>query len=286
MKFTYCGTGAATWAKTGDTINSRCDVIGAGTQNAGLVAGGFPTCIATEEYNGSTWATGGNMTCTRDMFAGGSGTQNAALAIGGRCAGATSEEYNGSTWSSIAPGIGSQYGRTQGTGTQNATVAFTAPLNVPGQSKEYNGSTWSAATATPTLVGNRSTGITGTQNAAIGAGGGPQGSLCTATYNGTTWSLSPAALNKRRCDGSMGGSQNSAVITGGVGFAQNNGWTEKWNGVTWSTETFLPLTIANPTNIHEGQASNDSSSQSMFINDQRCTYELTKALGVQICEIL
>jgi hypothetical protein len=53
---------------------------------------------ATEEYNGSTWTTGGTMNTARYQL-GGTGTQTAALAFGGRdpVSNAT-EEYDGSSW--------------------------------------------------------------------------------------------------------------------------------------------------------------------------------------------
>jgi hypothetical protein len=62
---------------------------------------------ATEEYNGTSWTSGGSLVTARDQLAG-AGTQTAALAFGGYDGtvntGAT-EEYNGSTWTSNPTGL-------------------------------------------------------------------------------------------------------------------------------------------------------------------------------------
>ena len=63
----------------------RC---GAGTQTAGLSAGGRsgPTTFlnATYEYDGSSWTSGGNLSAGRGGIAGGcNATQTAAIAFGG-----------------------------------------------------------------------------------------------------------------------------------------------------------------------------------------------------------
>ena len=67
------------------------------------MAGGFTGAqqSATEEYNGSSWSSGGNLIQSRNGLAG-SGTQNATLVNGGSTPTIVSctEEYNGSSWSS------------------------------------------------------------------------------------------------------------------------------------------------------------------------------------------
>jgi hypothetical protein len=81
----------------GGSLNTaRRQLAGCGTQTAGLAFGGYDTAVtgATEEYDGSTWTTGGSL--KQQEFLGGAGTQTAALAFGGTptLTGAT-EEYDG-----------------------------------------------------------------------------------------------------------------------------------------------------------------------------------------------
>jgi hypothetical protein len=79
-------------------------LAGAGTQTAGLAFGGEPTTGATEEYDGSTWASNPNSMGTARHYLASAGTQTAALAFGGYppITGAT-EEYNGTSWTT-SPG--------------------------------------------------------------------------------------------------------------------------------------------------------------------------------------
>jgi hypothetical protein len=71
--------------------------------------GGQPAnTAATEEYDGTSWATSPGSLNTARSELGGTGIQTAGLALGGNsgapvsCSGAT-EEYNGATWTSVAP---------------------------------------------------------------------------------------------------------------------------------------------------------------------------------------
>jgi hypothetical protein len=77
-------------------IVARQYIAGAGTQNAGLAAGGYtPTFVAcTEEYNGTSWSAGGALIIARVPL--GAGTQGAAFVAGGFTTVAVSctEEYN------------------------------------------------------------------------------------------------------------------------------------------------------------------------------------------------
>ena len=63
---------------------ARRGPIPAGTQTAALGGGGYTnTNVAiTEEYDGTSWAAGGNMGTAR-KFAAGAGTQTAGLGFGG-----------------------------------------------------------------------------------------------------------------------------------------------------------------------------------------------------------
>ena len=78
----YNGT---SWSAGGALAIARYRLAGAGTQNAGLVAGGesFVGYLAcTEEYNGTSWSAGGALIVGRYALAG-AGTQGAGLVVGG-----------------------------------------------------------------------------------------------------------------------------------------------------------------------------------------------------------
>jgi hypothetical protein len=76
----------AGWSSGGNMDTARNDLAGAGTQTAALAFGGIlvhANTAATEEYDGSTWATSpGSLNTARRSLAG-AGTQTAGLAFGG-----------------------------------------------------------------------------------------------------------------------------------------------------------------------------------------------------------
>ena len=78
----------------------------AGSQNAGLIFGGAAPVVATEEWNGHSWYSGGDLNVGRTARSG-AGTQNAAIAGTGICApaAAPTELYNGTTWSVGPTGV-------------------------------------------------------------------------------------------------------------------------------------------------------------------------------------
>ena len=63
----YSTLGASTWSAGGALIIARRSVAGAGTQNAGLAAGGLgnSSVACTEEYDGSSWTAGGALITAR-----------------------------------------------------------------------------------------------------------------------------------------------------------------------------------------------------------------------------
>jgi hypothetical protein len=160
---------------------------GMGTQNAALTGGGStPSAVScTEEYNGSTWSSGGNLITAR-TYLGGAGTQNAGVVFGGSGKTCT-EEYNGSSWSASGALL---IGRCMGGGTgdtQDAAVAisgYVAPtfyLNV----ERYNGIAWS--TEIGILHPRWTGGSAGSQTSALYFGGStPSVSSHTEEFNCNT----------------------------------------------------------------------------------------------------
>ena len=99
-----------TWSAGGSLNTARAYSSGAGTQSAGLAAGGDTTpganSNAAELYNGIAWTSTGNLNTARETIAG-TGTQTAAVFFGGYTgppspAGDSNatEKFNGTTWTS------------------------------------------------------------------------------------------------------------------------------------------------------------------------------------------
>ena len=153
------------------------DVGAGGSQTAAFGAGGNPVTDATEEYDGSSWTSGGNIPVATRSLAG-AGTVTAGLAFGGYSPSTSPEytsatnEYNGSSWTA---GGSLNTGRDQigGTGaSQNAAIAFAGGPNGPGVStatEGYDGTSWSTR---PNMATARKTcGSAGTNTLALAFGG-------------------------------------------------------------------------------------------------------------------
>ena len=154
------------WTVGGNLNVSRLKLAGTGTQTAGLGFGGYSfeefdpndgeyLSSTTEEYDGSTWTAGGNLS-TKRQYVVGAGTQTSALGFGGQIDSYTyiqtneTEEYDGSAWTA-GGNLGSVRYEHAGAGTQTAGLAFGGSTyvnsnNVYGISdtEEYDGSSWTA----------------------------------------------------------------------------------------------------------------------------------------------
>ena len=204
--------GTVGWTAGGNLITSINQGNGGGTVNAAYTYGGTtgtgnPAVACTQEYNGSTWATGGALsTAYRLLFRGCVGTQNAGLSVFGFSAPNNTSctmEYNGTAWS--AGGSGAISVRNGATfGTQNSAAAAggftTAEVTC---TQEYNGTSWSGG---GNLIGARQSnnGAGTSQNTGWSTGGGPGPVTCTETYNGTSWSTSGALTAARQLGGTSG----------------------------------------------------------------------------------
>jgi hypothetical protein len=130
----------------------------------------------TEEYDGTSWTSGGSLNSKKTLA--GCGTQTAALAFGGSTGSITgaTEEYNGSTW---ATSNALNTARQQlSAGTQTAGLAFGGyDTATTGSTEEYDGTSW---TSNPNLWEHaRNSGAgAGTQTSALAFGG----RLATRTY--------------------------------------------------------------------------------------------------------
>jgi hypothetical protein len=125
-------------------ITARFGLAGMGTQNEGLVAGGYGSAnvTCTEEYNGTSWSVGGGLITGRYALAG-AGTQNSGLVVGGFPSGrpgtTCTEEYNGTTWSAGGALAIGRYGPavagTQAVGLVTGGITNTSVIS---STEEYN----------------------------------------------------------------------------------------------------------------------------------------------------
>jgi len=229
----------AGWATAADLNSPRGECSATGSQSAAVTCGGWSSvALITEEYNGTSWCTGGDLNITRRRRPGGGGTQIAAFVAGGYSGSNlnTSEEYNGTSWCSSG-NISQINAFLAGAGTQTAGLIFgglaTAPFGgATNRTEEFDGSSWS-------LGGNLNTargmfGGSGVQTDAICVGGytGAADVKKCEIYNGTSWS-SQADLNEIARGGLCGGSNDALSFGGGSTFVT----TEEFNGTSWAIKS-------------------------------------------------
>jgi len=245
---------SGTWSSASPLILARGGMGEAGTQNATVVFGGNGPAVgppthtnATEEYNGSGWATSGNMATGRRMMMS-FGTQTAAVGAAGYTNTPSAsfpmatELYNGTSWTA-GNNVNSPPGDVlagAGVGTQTAGLGFGGYVQTT--ARYYDGTNWTFVSSMNTARGYL--GGVGTQTAALGfggSGGGPIGRTNAESWNGTSWTT-VNSLNTGRRNLGAAGNQTSALAFGG---ATNTptivAVTESWDGTSWTT---LPATMA------------------------------------------
>jgi len=241
------------WAVGGTlTVNSSRvhTSFTAGTQTAGLVAGGTsPATVTCEEYNGTAWTASNDMTRSSGNTIGGciGGTQTAALACASEAAPKKEvESYDGTSWSA-GTALTSAHGRALGSqiGTQTACLCVGAE-EAPAASlaEEWDGSTWTEKADLNTARGMGGSG--GTVTAALVFAGhfysAPTGQVkyaSTEKYDGSTWTeVGDIGTAKGYVYGC--GTQGSALLAGGVtgpSSTPNSVTAEVWTDPIESTKT-------------------------------------------------
>ena len=173
------------WASGGNSSTSKSNLGSFGIQTAavqacGIIPPGAPSTdysqISCEEYDGSSWTTGGNMGSVGYSIAG-AGTQTAGLRFGGSISDPTtssniSEEYDGSSWTSGETAPYSQRG-AGGSGTQTAAIFHGGKPPTVATAVTYDGTNWAAVANLATARDDH-----GTTNAAAG------GNNLAASFNG------------------------------------------------------------------------------------------------------
>jgi len=207
----------SSWSTSGNT-NARHGVSQTGgTQTAGVTYGGYTgsdESNVTEEYNGSTWATGNNMVQGTNGGIGGGWLQTAQLCSGGSSYNptvrdiSTTQTYDGTNWSNES--VSSQ-GRNTGTSGENGS-GLDSFLAASGS--------YDAGTTTDSQLFNQTAG---------------------------TWTSKASASVKARYLGC--GSDGTRVYKiGGVDPSASGGWilsnmkdvVESWVENSWTTENSLP----------------------------------------------
>jgi len=225
---------------------------GAGTQTAGLIAGGsIPEVATTGEYNGSGWYAGGNMN-TAGAFRGLGGTQTAGFCFGNQVASpdfptGVSETYNGTAWTSIST-IPQVHSQSASFGSTTAGVCAAGRTdngdNATTVTNEWDGSSWSTGGAYPASI--RLMGVTGTAPATTGlafggqGGGSPSpGNVTTnSSYDGSTWTAQTAIPTATSDNSGAAGTSASALMIGGKAPSVTANCF-KYDGTSWTATPSL-----------------------------------------------
>ena len=233
---------AGAWSTAADTNSSKHLCGCSGTADAGIAFAGNngPFFVASEEYDGTSWAEGDDCNTARGRPAQNIGTQTAALFVGGRAPGnkAEVEEYNGTSWTESGD-LPTGTERAGGAGIQTAGLAFAgrsgAGTSVCAETYEYDGSSWTDG-GDYGVVAMNPFGF-GTQGAAVGAGGyNSNPNIAEAyTYNGTAWT-DDGNINTARGYGAAAGTSGTEGQIGGgtTGDDTASAVTEQYNGTSWT----------------------------------------------------
>ena len=226
----YDGT---SWTENPAMSNGYSYAFGTGTGTDAIAIGGLttpPLSIknTTEEWNGSSWTSGGNLNTAR---------------------------YNAENMAF-------------GPGTAAAFVGGKGPDYQPKMLHEqYNGSSWTETTDTPTdLIGGASVGIQ--TNAVVASGSHskqPPGSTTSdgksMAWDGSSWT-EITAFSTARFSAFATGVYNDFILVGGANPSSSvQAITEKWNGSSWTEIGDL----ANGRNsLGGGKTESDSTSAVVF----------------------
>ena len=237
----FIATGA--WHSSAPMATARVGGRGAGgTQSAAWMAGGLKPSAAdeTEEYNGTGWATGGDLNTARS-YANGDGPQTAAFFVGGDDTIASNELYDGSSWTESGD-LNTGRSLLGACGTSTAGLAFAGNPSHKTNSEEFNGSSWSEGDDINT--GRNGMGACGIQTAGLIISGAiPGGTTANSEeYNGTSWTEGNN-VNVARSGLSASGIQTSAILyCGGTSPTPARTHTETYDGTSWTTS---PASVGN-----------------------------------------
>jgi hypothetical protein len=143
-----------------------------------------PNTGATEEYDGTSWATSPGSLGTARSETNASGTQTAGLCVGGYTppiTGAT-EEYDGTSWAAGGT-LNTAIKNKASAGIQTATISFGGSPPITGATEEYDGTSWTIGTSLSTA--RYASGAAGSTSLALCFGGeAPPISAATEEWTG------------------------------------------------------------------------------------------------------
>ena len=242
-----CYIPVAAWSAGGNLGATNCQNWGSGTQTAALVAGGAnPVSDATQEYNGSSWAS----TNTIVKPAGGAhtmaGTQTSTLLNGGNWIVATSETYDGSCWTVATSTPGARFSAAAfgASATSNGVVGgYSGALE--DDTWTWNGSSWSTVGTIP--QGRYHYQGCGVVTAALAISGvlvWPNHVAEVDIFDGTSWSDTgnnyPLSISQ---GAAVGSTTDCFVALGHDQAASPAGVTDKtytYDGSSWTAGTVYP----------------------------------------------
>jgi len=244
------------WSEIAELSDPRNQATGLGTQNSGLVAGGYDASPAAvvgvcENWNGSSWTEVADVSPVR-TGAGSAGTYTAGLIFGGNEPANTTSTmtWNGSSWTEVNE-LNNARSRFMGqaVGTQTAALAMEGeyyPNTGDRGSEEWDGSSWTAIANMNTArqLGGGS-GITTNAIAISGRGGAPgyNPSAAVESWNGTAFTEVADVSSARAylsSAGTAGGNPgNTSIIFGGATTSStaNTAATEEWNAAEFQIKT-------------------------------------------------
>ena len=219
------------WASGGNSSTSKSNLGSFGIQTAavqacGIIQPGAPSTdyshISCEEYDGSSWTAGGNVSDGKRYIIGGGGTLTAGFIAKGSDGASfftKTEEYDGSSWTtSGATSIGAQLACALGaTQTAGLCIGGASPAGPRFNStEEYDGSSWTTG-GNMGSVGYSIAGA-GTQTAGLRFGGSisdpTTSSNISEEYDGSSWTSGETAPYSQRGAGGSG-TQTAAIFHGG-----------------------------------------------------------------------
>ena len=245
--------GLAAFHAGGNVLTTRTQVAGStgATQSANFIVGGeIPSDSSLsnecEEYNGTGYSIGGDLSTARRKFAG-SGTLTAGLVFGGaeQPNSVETETYDGSSFSEVN-NMNTARAQHGGVGTQTAALACGGYDTArTGKTEEYDGTNWSEQNDM-SLARSQLNSTVGTQTAAVVMGGnttpGVSGySAFAEEYDGTSWTTSSSTLPIGK-NGAFGfGTLTAAVITGGeIAGGSKSTTTQMYDGTSFSSSPAAP----------------------------------------------
>jgi len=243
------------WSEITELSTVRNQSAGLGTQNAGLVAGGYrlsPGAVVgvVENWNGSSWTEVADVSPVR-QGAGSAGVYTAGLVFGGAQPPNTASTmtWNGSAWTEVND-LNAARNRFMGQaiGTQTAALAVEGE-GVAG-TESWNGTSWTEVNDlnTPRHLGGGS----GIQTSAIVSSGrtgapGYNPSVLCESWDGSSWTevadVSSARAYLSSAGTAAGNPNATSIIFGGATTSStaNTAATEEWNAADF---TINPVTTS------------------------------------------